>query len=180
MFRERRFADRRAEFALFVAIGVAGVAINTALVWLFVVAFFVPGPHASAPQGLRAAWPAVRDRQVSTGMWLTMLAGLAFGVLDVLAPLRLSHLGATATVIGMVAVLIFMLVYYRGAGINADLALIMNLIIGFGICFQLPVALTLLACSASLGPWGVQAVALARDGFALSPASTITSASSRS
>jgi preprotein translocase subunit SecD len=40
--------------------------------------------------------------------------------------------GVMATVIGMVAVLIFMLVYYRGAGINADLALIMNLIILLG------------------------------------------------
>jgi preprotein translocase subunit SecD len=40
--------------------------------------------------------------------------------------------GVQATIIGMVAVLIFMLVYYRGAGINADLALIMNLIILLG------------------------------------------------
>ncbi len=40
--------------------------------------------------------------------------------------------GVRATIIGMVAVLIFMLVYYRGAGINADLALIMNLIILLG------------------------------------------------
>ncbi len=40
--------------------------------------------------------------------------------------------GVEATVIGMVAVLIFMLVYYRGAGVNADLALIMNLIILLG------------------------------------------------
>ena len=40
--------------------------------------------------------------------------------------------GVMATVIGMVAVLIFMLVYYRGAGINADLALIMNLVILLG------------------------------------------------
>ena len=40
--------------------------------------------------------------------------------------------GVMATVIGMTAVLIFMLVYYRGAGINADLALIMNLIILLG------------------------------------------------
>jgi putative flippase GtrA len=37
VFSERRFDDRRAEFAIFVAIGVAGVVINTALVWLFVV-----------------------------------------------------------------------------------------------------------------------------------------------
>ena len=67
---------------------------------LMVLAYLVPDPHASVPQGLRAAWPALRDRQVSTGMWLTMLAGLAFGVVDVLAPLRLASLGATAIVIG--------------------------------------------------------------------------------
>jgi preprotein translocase subunit SecD len=35
-------------------------------------------------------------------------------------------------VIGMAAVLIFMLVYYRAAGINADLALILNLVILLG------------------------------------------------
>jgi preprotein translocase subunit SecD len=40
--------------------------------------------------------------------------------------------GVRAAVIGMVAVLIFMLVYYRGAGINADVALILNLIILLG------------------------------------------------
>jgi len=40
--------------------------------------------------------------------------------------------GVRAAVIGMVAVLIFMLIYYRGAGINADVALIMNLIILLG------------------------------------------------
>ena len=40
--------------------------------------------------------------------------------------------GVTAAVIGMVAVLIFMLIYYRGAGVNADVALLMNLIILLG------------------------------------------------
>jgi preprotein translocase subunit SecD len=40
--------------------------------------------------------------------------------------------GVTAAVIGMLAVLVFMLVYYRGAGVNADVALIMNLIILLG------------------------------------------------
>ena len=77
----------------FAAAGVAGAA-------LMVMAFIVPGPQHPVPQGLRAAWPAVRDQQVGTGMWLTMLAGMAFGVVDVLAPLRLSRLGATALVIG--------------------------------------------------------------------------------
>ncbi len=67
---------------------------------LMAAAFVVPAPHASAPQGLRAAWPAMRDSQVFAGMWLTLLAGLGFGVVDVLAPLRLSRLGAAAAVIG--------------------------------------------------------------------------------
>jgi MFS family permease len=67
---------------------------------LMVVAFLVPVPHGTEPQGLSAMWPALRDRQVSTGMWITTLAGLGFGVLDVLAPLRLNSLGATALVIG--------------------------------------------------------------------------------
>jgi preprotein translocase subunit SecD len=40
--------------------------------------------------------------------------------------------GVTAAVVGMVAVLIFMLIYYRGAGVNADVALIFNLIILLG------------------------------------------------
>ena len=56
--------------------------------------------------------------------------------------------GVRAAVIGMVAVLIFMLVYYRGAGINADVALLMNLIIllgflGWSTIFGVNVALTL-------------------------------------
>lgn len=40
--------------------------------------------------------------------------------------------GVRAAIAGLAAVLIFMLVYYRGAGINADVALIFNLIILLG------------------------------------------------
>jgi len=40
--------------------------------------------------------------------------------------------GVMAAVVGMLAVMVFMLVYYRGAGINADLALVLNLIILLG------------------------------------------------
>jgi MFS family permease len=67
---------------------------------LIVTAFVVPGPARAEAQGLRAAWPALGDAHVGAGMWLTMLAGLAFGVIDVLAPLRLSRLGASALLIG--------------------------------------------------------------------------------
>ena len=42
------------------------------------------------------------------------------------------HQGVIAAVIGMMAVMVFMLIYYRGAGINADLALFLNLIILLG------------------------------------------------
>jgi preprotein translocase subunit SecD len=37
--------------------------------------------------------------------------------------------GIVACIVGFVAIMTFMLVYYRGAGVNADLALILNLII---------------------------------------------------
>ena len=67
---------------------------------LIVSAFLVPAPARIEPQGLRAAWPAFRDPRVGVGMWLTLLAGLAFGVVDVLAPLRLARLGDTALLIG--------------------------------------------------------------------------------
>jgi preprotein translocase subunit SecD len=40
--------------------------------------------------------------------------------------------GVRAAIVGMLAVLIFMLVYYHGAGVNADVALILNLIILLG------------------------------------------------
>ena len=40
--------------------------------------------------------------------------------------------GVTAAVVGMLAVMVFMLIYYRGSGINADLALFLNLVILLG------------------------------------------------
>jgi preprotein translocase subunit SecD len=42
------------------------------------------------------------------------------------------HQGVRAAIVGMAAVMIFMLVYYRFSGINADLALILNLVILLG------------------------------------------------
>jgi len=66
---------------------------------LMAAAFAVPAPREAIPQGLREAFAAVGDRRLGVGLWLTMLAGLAFGVLDVLAPLRMADLGVTALVI---------------------------------------------------------------------------------
>ena len=42
------------------------------------------------------------------------------------------HQGVIASIVGMLAVWVFMLVYYKGAGINADLALFLNLVILLG------------------------------------------------
>jgi preprotein translocase subunit SecD len=40
--------------------------------------------------------------------------------------------GVTAAIVGVLVVMIFMLIYYRGSGINADLALFLNLVILLG------------------------------------------------
>jgi MFS family permease len=82
-----------------VGTGPAFSAAAVAGIILMGLAFAAPRPPRSPPQGLRAAWPALGDRQAMVGLWLTLLAGLAFGVIDVLAPLRLSQLGATTLII---------------------------------------------------------------------------------
>ena len=66
---------------------------------LMAVAFAVPAPRTAIPQGLRQAFKAIGDRRLSVGLWVTMLAALALGVLDTLAPLRMASLGVTALVI---------------------------------------------------------------------------------
>jgi MFS family permease len=82
---------------------------------LMIAAFTLPPPTAvEKPQGLSAAWPALRDAHVAAGLWLTALAGVSFGILDVLAPLRLGHLGVDATLIG--------LTFLLAAGIESGLA----------------------------------------------------------
>jgi preprotein translocase subunit SecD len=53
------------------------------------------------------------------------------------------HAGVDAAIVGMAAVLIFMLVYYHGAGINADIALILNLVILLGFMGYFGAVLTL-------------------------------------
>jgi preprotein translocase subunit SecD len=51
--------------------------------------------------------------------------------------------GVTAAIMGMAAVMLFMLIYYKGSGINADLALILNLIILLGFMGYSHAVLTL-------------------------------------
>jgi preprotein translocase subunit SecD len=51
--------------------------------------------------------------------------------------------GVTAAVVGVLVVMAFMLVYYRGSGINADLALFLNLVILLGFMGYTSSVLTL-------------------------------------
>jgi preprotein translocase subunit SecD len=53
------------------------------------------------------------------------------------------HEGVVAAVAGMAAVMLFMLIYYKGAGINADLALMLNLLILLGFMGYTHATLTL-------------------------------------
>lgn len=82
-----------------VGTGPAFAAATGAGVSLAGASLLVPAPHGVSRRSLRGALPALGDRVLATGMWLTFLAGLALGVVDVLAPLRLSRLGAGSTVI---------------------------------------------------------------------------------
>jgi MFS family permease len=66
---------------------------------LIVSSLFVPVPVGAESQSLHSAVSALRDSRLLAGLWLTVLVGLAFGVIDVLVPLRLSHLGAGPIVI---------------------------------------------------------------------------------
>ncbi|MEP6952859.1 MAG: MFS transporter [Solirubrobacteraceae bacterium] len=72
-----------------------GPAFSTTVVFaaaLAVWAWRTPAPAAGRAPATPAA--ALRERRMLAGVWLTLLPALAFGVLDVLAPLRLAELGA--------------------------------------------------------------------------------------
>jgi MFS family permease len=79
--------------------GPAFAAASVAGVFLLLVSLTMPKPNAGEPQSVRHALPALADSGIAAGMWLTALAGVAFGVVDVLVPLRLNALGASALVI---------------------------------------------------------------------------------
>jgi MFS family permease len=60
-----------------------------------------PAPQPSGATGLDGLVPALHDRRVLVGMWLTTLAALLYSTLAVLTPLRLSYLGASNPTIGL-------------------------------------------------------------------------------
>ena len=70
-----------------------------AAICLMLASFRVGAPRGAESQSLRSSLRALGDFRVVGGLWLTCLAGLSFGVIDVLTPLRLNDLGASAAVI---------------------------------------------------------------------------------
>jgi len=86
----------------FSSVVVFGVALA---VWAWV----TPAPPAG--ETLATPGEALRSRTMLAGMWLTALPAAAFGVLDVLAPLRLDALGASALALG--------LTFFAAAGVEA-------------------------------------------------------------
>jgi MFS family permease len=67
---------------------------------LAVAAAMTPAPTPAEPQPLSALLAALRTRPIQAGVLLTLLPALCFGTLSVLAPLRLSDLGWSATAVG--------------------------------------------------------------------------------
>lgn len=83
-------------------------ALDTALLaWALLAAAPPAAPRSSAA----AIYPVVRDSRVVLGMWLIGLSAILTGTLTVLAPLRLSILGAARAEVG--------LAFLLGAGIQA-------------------------------------------------------------
>jgi predicted MFS family arabinose efflux permease len=78
--------------AVFCGVAVAGLVLIAA-------SLRIPGRRPGTMPRLRELAYAARDPKVALGMWLTTLPGLIFGTLQVLTPLRLAELGATATAI---------------------------------------------------------------------------------
>jgi MFS family permease len=153
----------------FSAAAVAGVA-------LMVASFAVPAPHEVEPQGLAAAWPALRNLRVTAGMWLTLLAGLSFGVIDVLAPLRLGRLGVDATLIG--------LTFLASAAIEAGLAPLSGRLadrrgplLSVRISLTAAVVVSLLAPVLAPAPWLIALLILGMPAFGtlFTPAMTLLS-----
>ncbi|MDQ6822741.1 MAG: MFS transporter [Actinomycetota bacterium] len=81
---------RRAAFSAVVVIALLLIAETRGL----------PSSHVQSHQGIGVLRVALRQRSITTGMWLVCLPALASGALSVLAPLRLHHFGASAAAIG--------------------------------------------------------------------------------
>jgi MFS family permease len=144
---------------------------------LMIASFAVPSPREVEPQGLSAAWPALRSLRVSAGLWLTLLAGLAFGVIDVLAPLRLGRLGVDATLIGIT--------FLASAAIEAGLAPLSGRLadrrgplVSVRVSLTAAVVVSLLAPVLAPAPWliALLIIGMPAYGTLFTPAMTLVSA----
>ncbi len=130
--------------------------------------------HVDAGQGLSELRRALFQRRIGAGMWLVALPAIASGVMSVLAPLRLHHLGASAVAIGatfllaaaaeaIVSPAVGALSDRRGRllplrlGLTATIALL--------ACFTLPrdvalLAMLVIAVDAALGVFWAPAMAM--------------------
>jgi MFS family permease len=60
----------------------------------------IPAPAAGARHELWRLGPGLRHRLVQAGVWLIVVPSLGFGAMEVLAPLHMDRLGASAVAIG--------------------------------------------------------------------------------
>ncbi len=100
--------------ALATAIGREAAFSTTVLFGIVLAAWALTMPAPAGSQVLTAPAAALRQRSMLVGMWLTALPATAFGVLDVLAPLRLDALGATGLALGAT--------FFAAAGFEAIIA----------------------------------------------------------
>jgi MFS family permease len=84
--------------ATFIALGLIGAGLGLA-------AMRFPGPGRGERQPLSMMFAPLRRPGLLSGLWLIAFASTTFGVLGVLAPIRLSDLGLTGTAIGGIFVI---------------------------------------------------------------------------
>jgi predicted MFS family arabinose efflux permease len=100
--------------ALATAVGREAAFSSTVLFGLVLGAWALTMPAPGGSEVLTAPAAALRQRSMLAGMWLTVLPAAAFGVLDVLAPLRLAALGASGLALGAT--------FFAAAGVEAVIA----------------------------------------------------------
>ncbi len=100
--------------ALATAIGREAAFSTTVLFGVALGAWALTMPAPPGSEVLTAPAAALRQRSMLAGMWLTALPAAAFGVLDVLAPLRLAALGAGGLALGAT--------FFAAAGVEAIIA----------------------------------------------------------
>jgi predicted MFS family arabinose efflux permease len=100
--------------ALATAVGREAAFSTTVLFGLALAAWAITIPAPPGSEVLTAPAAALRQRSMLAGMWLTALPAAAFGVLDVLAPLRLAALGASGLALGAT--------FFAAAGVEAIIA----------------------------------------------------------